>query len=143
MVSRVLSKSVPMGNFLHHFESAGVCFESGKVAAPVTGATDLDICGYPVKGDPDAGYELAQEVDSAAGITGWIVEQGKVNLAGSEVMEREVLILARGPAVVVEESLPAKDLAGVDFTQANLLAALEAENIQVRNIPPETSTQTT
>lgn len=143
MVDRAVSKSTPMGDFLQHFESAGVCFESGFLVGSVGGADNLDMCGYPVKGTPAAGFTLALEADAAAGITGWIIAQGFLTLAAAEVSERKYLILARGPAVVVEESLPIVDAAGTDFTQASLLAALEAAGIQTRNIPPETSVQTT
>lgn len=144
MADQALTIHNRMGEFLQHFESAGVCFESGFVKAPALQAVDnLDMCGYPVKGDPAAGFELCLEADSAAGIKGWILTDGILNLAAAEVTTRKMLILARGPAVVVEEMFPAADVAGTNFTAANLVAAAEAVGIQMRNIPAESTTQTT
>lgn len=143
MADLAVTKFTELGNFLQHFESAGVCFESGFLIGPTGGATDVDMVGYPVKGTPAAGFTLALEADAAAGITGWIIDQGYLTLAAAAVTPRKYLILARGPAVVCKEALPVNDAAGTAFTQASLLAALEAAGIQVQDVPPQTSVQTT
>lgn len=143
MADQAITKFTTVGDVVLHYESPIVCMESGKVAAPVSGATDLDLAGYPVKGDPTNGYVLALEADSAAGITGFVAEQGLVNLAGDEEMKGPQKILARGPAAINGDKLPVNDVAGTPFTAANLIAAAEALGIQVRTEPVKQEVQTT
>jgi len=137
----VLTKSTPEGSFLQHMESSIVCLQSGFLIGPVGDAAAIDLVGYPVKGTPAAGFTLALEADSAAGITGWIVESGFLTLAAAAVTPRKYRILAVGPAAVAKESLPVADAAGTNFTQANLIAALEAAGIKVLDAPGQTSVQ--
>ena len=138
---QAVSPATPEGSFLQHFESPIVCFQSGVLIGPVGGMAALDLVGQPVKGTPAAGFTLALEADAAAGITGWIIESGILTLAAGIATDKKYRILARGPAAVVEESLPVEDAAGTTFTQASLLAALEAVGIVVVNEPEQTTVQ--
>lgn len=143
MADQAVSNPTPRGDFLQHFESQIVCFKTGYLKNGTGVALEqFDMVATPLK-TVGANYEPALEADAAAGITGWLIEDGYINMAVDEVTTRQVLVLARGPAAVVQEALPTNDPAGTLFTQASLLAALEAAGIEVVNTPPETSTQLT
>lgn len=143
MAKPVKSKHTPGGDFLAHFESAQVCFESGTLKnGSGVDLEGLDMIGQPLK-TVGANYEPALEIDSAAGITGWLLESGRLTLANGETLDRKVLVLARGPAAINKLQIPSTDVAGTPFTEANLIAAAEAVNIQIMDEPPETSIQQT
>lgn len=142
MADQAVNTATPEGSFVQHIESPIVCLQSGVLVGPVGGMTALDLCGYPVKGTPAAGFTPILEAESAAGITGFICESGVLSLAAAASTMKKYRILVKGPAAIVEESLPTVDTEGTDLTAANLIAAAEAVGITVVNVPPKTTTQT-
>ena len=144
MADQKITKHTPEGSFLLHSESPIVCFDSGFLSAPAgAGADRLDLVGYPVTGSAAAGFVLALEADSLSGITGFVCEDGYLDLVANATTERKMKILLAGPAAINEDVLPAKDIAGTDFTAANVVAAAEALGITVRDEQEKQSVQTT
>lgn len=136
---QAISPATPEGSFIQHFESNIVCFDSGVLIGPAGGMTKKDLVGQPVKGSKDLGWTPILEAESAAGITGWICESGILTLGAGESTVKKYRILVRGPAAIVEETLPVNDPAGTPYTAANLIAAAEAVGIVVVNEPAKTS----
>lgn len=133
----------PVSDFLLHYESEIVCFESGTLQNPAVSATELsgfDPVGHPVKGDPDAGYVLAVQGETP---TGWIAERGPISMAAGGTSKLDVRILVRGPAAVSKAGMPANDFVGTPLVEATQVAALEAAGISVRDDSSVVDVQTT
>ena len=134
-----LEKGSIVSDFLVHYESAIVCFESGSLTSP--GALDgFDPVGQPVIGDPATGYTLATDLET---FTGWVISKGPISGDAASVVMKKALILVRGPGAINKNSIPAKDYAGDDLTLATQVAALEAAGLVIREESPSQDEQTT
>ncbi len=124
-----------------------------EVPSPVSGTLVkilVDVNGVAEVGSPIAIIEVEGEGSSTSSTAApevapepaVAVAEIEAQVAAAAATDLPYRILARGPAAVVEESLPVNDAAGTEFTQASLIAALEAVGIVVVNEPPKTTTQT-
>jgi hypothetical protein len=128
------------GDFVLHYESEIVCFDSKKLVAPAGGLVDFDMAGYPVKAGAGDSVELAAAADAGTAV-GFLSEKGYLNLEAGE--EIEVRVLSRGPAAVNENALPVEDYAGAAIAGGALKTAAENLGLIVRSEPPKVEEQTT
>lgn len=103
---------------------------SGTLENPsgVTAIADLSLLGQPVK-DVAGQWTLVEAAD-IANAEGIVLSTDSIDLAASGITTEEYVILTDGPAVVVQDYLPAADCLAAAITLASFVAALDGRGIK-------------
>lgn len=142
-----LTERTRESDFLKHFYHPEYCFESATIKnnnSADAAAGDI-LPGLPLLLNSTQWETVAAA--SVSGMDGFYIGDGNVPceaIAASATSVKKYRILARGPAIVNLDALPA-DLDGAAFTVSTVLTAMAAFSPPIRQYrePTQTSTQTT
>lgn len=147
MSSGPLNKNTPVGNVVLDVGSPIHALESGKLNNATAGtlAAIPDIAGYPVVTGADPNTWNLVQAGGEATATGVVAETGELeSLAAATASARDYTILARGPATVNKDALPAADSEAAAYDADALAAGLLANsNINSREESNLSEVQTT
>ena len=103
------------------FESATLDNDTG------TNLSNVEIAGQPVVYNHSTGVATFVEASTDEANTNAIIaEKGKLTLNNGSQTSRKYVVLVRGPAVLLQEGLPANDVEGAALVTATIVTQLEA-----------------
>lgn len=136
---------IKMGDLVVELNNRAFSCVSAKVKNPeLTTVSVADPVGYPLNLNSGS-YELLKATQEASCDSIILAGPAIVDLATTASTPDLYLILVRGPAVLNETKIAAKDHAGTAFTLATLKTALNGLSPAVYTVaePTKTTTQTT
>lgn len=134
------SRSKTPGDLLVHLESLQYCTKTAKIRNKgVAEITIKDVVGYPlIAGTNGADYNIAVAGDEA-NVIALLVDgpSGEVSetIAATTNGVKQYQVVHRPPAILNQNALRTKDVAGANFNTANIVTALKALNFEFRLEP--------